>query len=81
MTRKYQQISPSDSVISVAACGSASRDIPAPDNSMLAAPPGVDLAAEAAALEACQVSALLASGMLSLTNLTSDAMPRLLHRA
>ncbi len=41
---------------------------------------GGDLAAEAAALEACQVSARLAAAALSLTNLRPDAMPRLLQR-
>jgi hypothetical protein len=39
-----------------------------------------DLAAEAAALEASQVSARLAAAALSLTNLRPDAIPRLLQR-
>jgi hypothetical protein len=75
MTRKYTQIPPSESVIPVSTCGSA-----LPDNPIPASPAGVDPAAEAAALEACQVSAMLAAAAMSLTNLSPDAMPRLLQR-
>lgn len=75
MTRKYTQNPLPESAIPVGACGSA-----IPDNQMLASPASIDLAAEAAALEACQVSAMLAAAAMSLTNLNPDAMPRLLQR-
>lgn len=41
---------------------------------------GTDPAAAAAAMAACQVSAMLAAAAMSLTNLRPDAMPRLLQR-
>lgn len=69
------QIPPPESAVSVDIC---SNVIPGQPN--FAALAGVDLAAEAAALEACQVSAMLATAALSLTNLRPDAMPRLLQR-
>lgn len=75
MTRKYTQIPPPESVIPVGTCGSA-----IPDNPTLASLAGMDPAAEAAAREACQVSAMLAAAAMSLTNLSPDTMPRLLQR-
>lgn len=75
MTRKYTQSPSPESAIPVGTCGSA-----IPDNPMPASLACVDPAAEAAALEACQVSAMLAAAAMSLTNLSPDAMPRLLQR-
>lgn len=66
MTKTYIQISPPESAI--------------PDSPMFASPANIDIAAEAAAMEACQVSAMLAAAAMSLTNLRPDAMPRLLQR-
>ncbi|MBS4046958.1 MAG: hypothetical protein KG075_11490 [Alphaproteobacteria bacterium] len=66
------QIPPPESTISADTSGSAG-----PSQPTLAAG---DLAAEAAALEACQVSARLAAAALSLTNLRPDGLPRLLQR-
>lgn len=75
MSRTYDQIPPPESAISAAACGRTIRDTSVPDSLLPVSPAGVDLGAEAAALEAGQVSALLAARMLSLTNLTYDALP------
>ncbi|QDO95822.1 hypothetical protein FNB15_00320 [Ferrovibrio terrae] len=75
MTRKYAQIPPPESANPAGTCGSAIAD-----NPVLASPASIDLAAEAAAFEACQVSAMLAAAAMSLTNLSLDAMPRLLQR-
>lgn len=69
MNRKYDQISPPH-------CATLAGAIPGPAPVFLA---GIDLAAEAAAREAGRVSERLAAGMLSLTNLTPDTMPRLLR--
>ncbi len=69
------QIPPPESAISADTSGSAG-----PNQLSFAALAAGDLAAEAAALEACQVSAMLAAAALSLTNLRPDAMPRLLQR-
>ncbi len=91
MSRTHDQIPPPESAIPAAArpgntrpvgaCGTVLRDTHFTVNRALEPLVSVDLAAEAAALEAGQVSALLASGMLSLTNLQPDALPRLLHRS
>jgi hypothetical protein len=75
MTRKYTQSPSPESTSPVGTCSSA-----IPDNPTLASPASIDLAAEAAAFEACQVSAMLAAAAMSLTNLSPDAMPRLLQR-
>lgn len=87
MNRKHDKISvsPPDSATPIGACGRAILDNPSPDSPMpgnpaLAALASADLAAEAAAFEAGRVSEKLAAGMLSLTNLKSDTMPRLLQR-
>jgi hypothetical protein len=85
MNQIYDLISPPDSATPVntgpvEACGSAIRDHFAADSPMLAALADGGLAAKAAAKEACRVSELLATGMLSLTNLTPDALPELLQR-
>lgn len=70
MNRKYDQTSPPD-------CATLAGAIPgSPAPAFLA---GIDLAAEAAAREAGRVSEKLAAGMLSLTNLKPDIMPRLLR--
>jgi hypothetical protein len=75
MTRKYTQSPSPESAIPAGTCGSV-----IPDNPLLASPVDIDLAAETAALEACQVSAMLAAAAMSLTSLSPDAMPRLLQR-
>jgi hypothetical protein len=89
MNQIYDLISPPDSAMPVTglvgtgpvgACGSAIRDHSAADTPMLAAFADAGLAAKAAAKEASRVSAMLAAGMLSLTNLTPDALPELLQR-
>jgi hypothetical protein len=95
MNQIYDLISPPDSAMPVntgpvgtgpvstgpvGACGSAIRDHSAADTPMLAAFADASLAAKAAAKEASRVSAMLAAGMLSLTNLTPDALPELLQR-
>jgi len=69
------QIPPPESIISAETSGSAG-----PSQPSFAPLAAGDLAAETAALEACQVSARLAAAALSLTNLRPDAMPRLLQR-
>lgn len=61
----------------VGACGSVIRDHSAAELATLA---DAGLAAKAAAKEAGRVSEMLAAGMLSLTNLTPDALPELLQR-
>lgn len=80
MNRKHDEISPPDCATPIGACGRAILDSPIPGNPGLASLAGADLAAEAAAFEAGRVSKKLAAGMLSLTNLNSDTMPRLLQR-
>jgi hypothetical protein len=75
MTKTHTQILPPDSASPANTCDGLIFH-----QSMHASLAGVDLAAEAAALEACQVSAMLANATLSLTNLRPDAMPRLLQR-
>ncbi len=79
MKRNHDQISQPDSGDSVPAgpvpaCGSAAGPM------LLTGPSDPDPAAEAAMLEACQVSALLAAAAMSLTNLTPETMPRLLRQ-
>ncbi|MFN3398806.1 MAG: hypothetical protein ACK4Z4_00570 [Ferrovibrio sp.] len=69
------QIPPPESTISADTSGSAG-----PSQLSFASLAAGDLAAEAAALEACQVSARLAAAALSLTNLRPDGLPRLLQR-
>lgn len=69
------QIPPPESAISADPSGSAG-----PNQLSFASLTAGDLAAEAAALEACRVSTMLAAAALSLTNLRPDAMPRLLQR-
>lgn len=95
MNQMYDLISPPDSAVPlntgpvsngpvetgpVGACGSVIRDHSTADTPMLAALADASLAAQAAAKEACRVSEMLAAGVLSLTNLTPDAMPELLQR-
>jgi hypothetical protein len=80
MNRKYDLISPPDSALPAAVCGSALGRSPASDHPIFASLASVDLAAEAAMLEACQVSAMLAAAAMSLTSLTPETMPRLLRR-
>ncbi len=72
MNRKLEIIAPPDSVSSAGATTTIL-------DSLSPVSP-TDTAAEAAALEACQVSAMLAAAAMSLTNLRPDALPRLLQR-
>lgn len=84
MNRKHDQISPPDFATPTGACGRAIPDnssSPSPDTPKLALLASIDLAAEAAAFEAGRVSERLAAGMLSLTNLKPDSMPRLLRHS
>lgn len=91
MNRKHDQISPPDFATPTGACGRAIPDSlrpesPSPGSSSPGVPApallaSIDLAAEAAAFEAGRVSERLATGMLSLTNLTPDSMPRLLRHS
>jgi hypothetical protein len=79
MKRNYDRISPSDSAGPVPAgptptCGSVVGP------TLLTVPCNPDPAAEVAMFEACQVSAMLAAAAMSLTNLTPEALPRLLRR-
>lgn len=80
MNRKHDQISPPDCATPTGACGRVIHDSPIPASPALALLASIDLAAEAAAFEAGRVSEKLAAGMLSLTNLKPDSMPRLLQR-
>lgn len=95
MNQMHDLISPPDSAVPlntgpvstgpvesgpVGACGSVIRDHSAADTPMLATLADASLAAKAAAKEAGRVSEMLAAGMLSLTNLTPDALPELLQR-
>jgi hypothetical protein len=75
MTKTYIQIPPAEP-----ASPADTRNNAIFHQSMHVSLAGDDLAAEAAALEACQVSAMLAAAAMSLTNLSPDAMPRLLQR-
>lgn len=79
MKRTHDDASPPHAAFPAGSCGRANFDISGPGTAAIAALASADLAAEAAAREACQVSALLAAAAISLTNLTPEAMPRLLR--